>query len=329
MDILKTRELPESQDFRRKSTLGVAIISVLLLAPFSLNNFLQGHLLLGGGSLVIVVILAVNAWVIYRGRFYPLVTLLTLIPATLYFLVLSLHEQGIIGALWCYPALLAFYFMLPERMAWVSNLVLLSVIIPQAWDVFDHALAARVAATLLAVSVFSAIFVRVMSSLQNKLHSLAVTDSLTGVYNRLPLERSLEESIQHSNRTREPMTLLLLDLDHFKKINDRLGHDAGDIVLRSVGKLLRDRLRSVDKVFRMGGEEFLVLLFGASSRDGLKLGEELRAAIEALHPLPDQTITASIGLSTLQAGEPWSQWLKRGDENLYRAKLEGRNLVIG
>jgi len=317
-----------ASNFRSKATLGVAVAALFLLTPFSVNNFIQGRYVLGAGSLAIVAILAANAWSIRRMRDYSSLTLLALVPAVLFFLVLSLRSQGIVGALWCYPAVISFYFMLPERKAWVANVALLVVAVPQAWVVLETPLAARVAATLLAVSVFSAIFVRVIIDQQLKLQALASTDPLTGLSNRTLLRATLEQAIQQNGRTSTPMTLLALDLDRFKAINDTLGHDAGDTVLRRVGELLQRRMRRVDKVFRLGGEEFLALLYGTDAENGQQVAEELRGAVASLDLLPNKPVTVSIGVATLQPGEDWTSWMKRSDDNLYRAKADGRDRVV-
>jgi diguanylate cyclase (GGDEF)-like protein len=244
-----------------------------------------------------------------------------------FFLAFALRKQGIIGALWCYPAVISFYFMLPERKAWIANAVLLAVALPQAWGALEAPLAARVAATLLAVSAFSAIFVRVIIDQQRRLEAQAITDPLTGLSNRTTLRAALEQAIQQSSRTRTPMTLVALDLDRFKSINDSLGHDAGDSVLRAVGDLLHRRIRRADKVFRLGGEEFLALLYGTNEENGRRVAEELRGAVASLALLPDRPVTVSIGVATLRPDESWIEWMKRSDENLYRAKASGRDRV--
>lgn len=305
----------------------MAVAALFLLTPFSINNFLQGRLFLGAGSLAIVGLLAFNAWSITRGRYYSSFTLIGLVPAVIFFLVFALHKQGIVGALWCYPAAISFYFMLPERKAWIANAALLFVTLPQAWIVLELPLATRVAATLVAVSAFSAIFVRVIAGQQRRLEAQALTDPLTGLANRTLLRASLEQAIQQNHRTGAPMTLVALDLDHFKSINDTLGHDAGDTVLRGVGELLHRRIRRADKVFRLGGEEFLALLYGTDAEKGRRVAEELRGAIGSLPLLPDRSVTVSIGVAALRPGEEWTEWMRRGDENLYRAKAAGRDRV--
>ena len=124
------------------------------------------------------------------------------------------------------------------------------------------------------------------------------------------------------------MTIIALDLDRFKLINDTQGHDTGDMVLRGIGEFLNNRFRRIDKVFRLGGEEFLALLHGTDLDNGFNIAEELRSKVESLAIIPGQKITVSMGIAAYQAGEDWNEWMKRADENLYRAKLEGRNRVM-
>ncbi len=253
--------------------------------------------------------------------------LLFLVPAVLFFLTLAFKQQGIFGALWSYPALLSFYCMLPERKAWLANVALLCVVLPRAWMVLDSAIALRVMFTLLAVSVISVIFLRVISVQQRQLQTLAVRDALTGLYNRALLHATLEQAVEQSQRSGVPMGLLTLDLDYFKNINDTLGHEAGDQVLRSVGKFLLQRLRRSDSAFRLGGEEFLILLYGTNAENSRRLAEELRDAIANLAILPHYPVTVSIGVAALEAGEDWQTWMKRSDQQLYDAKQKGRNRV--
>lgn len=308
--------------------MSVAAAAVFLLTPFALNNFFQDRILLGVGSLVIVIMLAANAWSIRRGRYYPKITFLSIVLPTVFFLDMALRKQGIIGLLWCYPGVVAFYFMLPERMAWVGNAVLLAVAIPDSWFVFDSEVAPRATITLISVSIFSAIFVRVISVQHGLLQTQAVTDSLTGLSNRVLLDTSLEQAIEQNRRTGADMTLVALDLDHFKRINDTLGHDAGDSVLRKIGELFRSRVRRSDKAFRVGGEEFVVLLYGTDLESGRRFAEELRATVESVQILPDCTVTISVGVAALKPGETWREWMKRSDERLYDAKSLGRNRVV-
>jgi len=302
---------------------------LLILTPFSINNFIQGRTILGAGSLAVVGFLAFNAWSItVHNRYYATLTFFGMVPTIVFFLTISLQAQGMIGVFWCYPAVLTFYFMLPERMAWIANALLLIVVVPQAWGILPDPLSIRMIATLLTVSVFSAIFVRVITEQQDRLQEQAVTDPLTGVLNRVLLQSSLVQAIQQNKRTGVPMTLVAIDLDHFKTINDTLGHNAGDKVLRGVGDLLTKRCRLVDKVFRLGGEEFLTLLYGTDVENGCRVAEELRQAVASASIIRGHNVTASLGVATLQSGEDWDEWLGRSDAKLYEAKVQGRDRVV-
>jgi diguanylate cyclase (GGDEF)-like protein len=317
-----------SLDFRVEATLGVASTSLLLLTPFAVNNVLQGRHLVGAGSLAIVAALVATAWGCLRGRYRPNLTLASLVPAILFFLLLALRTQGVIGALWSYPALLSFYFVLPERHAWAANGALLCVVLPQAWSVLDAPVALRASATLVAVSVFSAIFVRVIGDQQRRLLAQAATDPLTGLSNRSLFDATIEHAVAHSQRSGKPLTLVAIDVDYFKAINDSLGHAAGDSVLQGLGELLRKRLRSSDRAFRLGGEEFLAVLYGADAQSGLRIAEELRRSLWSTSLLENRPVSASLGVATLQPGEGGMECLKRADANLYRAKQTGRNRVV-
>ena len=157
----------------------------------------------------------------------------------------------------------------------------------------------------------------------------AVIDPLTGMLNRKALMNRVSELAQQSAVTGEPVGLILGDLDRFKEINDSQGHAAGDAVLTDVAYLLRKRLRAFDLVYRVGGEEFLVLLPGASTRKSAKIAEGLRRAIEAEAVGEGTNLTISFGVaaSARGTGFDYTQVFAAADEALYEAKSEGRNRV--
>jgi diguanylate cyclase (GGDEF)-like protein len=301
---------------------------MLLLTPFMLNHLRQGRIPLGIGTLVIVLTLTTMAWLGSRGRHYPWLTFLGLPPAVLVFILIAFREQAVIGALWCYPAVLTFYFTLPEKKAWAANAALYAGAVPMAWLTLETSVAARVAATLLGVSVFSAIFVRVIDGQHPALQERAVRDSLTGLHNRTLLATTLEQATEQARRSGTPMTLLALDLDDFKAVNDEHGHLVGDDVLRGVADVLRARLRKSDLAFRLGGEEFLAFLYGTDEEQGRRVAEELRAGIEARPMIPSRPVTVSIGVASFTGDEAWEAWMRRCDRKLYDAKARRRNRIV-
>lgn len=161
---------------------------------------------------------------------------------------------------------------------------------------------------------------------------LAMFDELTGLFNRRVLMERLHVEVERSRRFESPLTVLMLDIDHFKPINDAHGHAMGDAVLRNVGAIVRGKARQVDIAGRYGGEEFCILLPETPQAGGLTFAEALRGEIEQfIHALDEKSlsVTASIGLAALNPGDELdaSALLKAADDALYRAKRNGRNQV--
>jgi diguanylate cyclase (GGDEF)-like protein len=156
----------------------------------------------------------------------------------------------------------------------------------------------------------------------------ALRDPLTDTGNRIAMDQTLQREIEMSRRHSQPLSLLMLDIDHFKQINDTYGHSAGDEVLKAVATSIKSQLRNVDMVFRFGGEEFMILLSNTSREAAAMVGERLRFAAQAQDYVAEgKTIelTVSLGCSTLLPGESAESLLRRADSALYVAKREGRN----
>jgi diguanylate cyclase (GGDEF)-like protein/PAS domain S-box-containing protein len=164
--------------------------------------------------------------------------------------------------------------------------------------------------------------------LESRLNELATTDGLTGAFNRRHGQEWLEAAVQTAQRLNHPLGFVLLDIDHFKQVNDRFGHDAGDDVLQALAGLLRKRIRRTDAVARWGGEEFAVVLPGTDENGTRRFAEELLAAIRELSTPDGQPITASLGAVVFQPGESAGELVKRADRLMYRAKQSGRDRVV-
>src|SRR3569623_215265 len=157
---------------------------------------------------------------------------------------------------------------------------------------------------------------------------LLLVDALTGIPNRRALETALHVEAERMKRTGTPFCVALLDVDHFKRVNDVHGHGAGDEVLRAVGGTLSSQARVTDTVGRWGGEEFLAVLNGTLAGAQV-FGERTRASIERLRCPPVERVTISIGLAEVQPGELVLDAVARADKRLYEAKSSGRNRVCG
>lgn len=160
-----------------------------------------------------------------------------------------------------------------------------------------------------------------------ELEQLVATDHLTGAWNRTHLNRVIPAEITRSTVYRQPLSLILLDVDHFKRINDTLGHPAGDAVLCELVRLLRSRIRASDLLFRWGGEEFVIMISAAGYRHAETVAETLREAVARHQFAGVGSVTVSLGVAEHDGNEESEAWFRRLDKALYAAKDGGRNRV--
>jgi diguanylate cyclase (GGDEF)-like protein/hemerythrin-like metal-binding protein len=160
-----------------------------------------------------------------------------------------------------------------------------------------------------------------------ELERASATDHLTGAWNRAHLDRTIEAELSRALRYQQPVTLLLIDVDHFKAVNDNFGHATGDAVLRELVRRMRSAVRASDIVFRWGGEEFAVLATGTGYRSAERLAGKLREAVAGQAFPVVGPVTISLGVAELDANEDAPAWFNRLDQMLYKAKAEGRNRV--
>ncbi len=158
----------------------------------------------------------------------------------------------------------------------------------------------------------------------DELQRQAVTDSLTGLDNRRQLVHDLEHEVARTTRSREALTVIMIDLDNFKAFNDSHGHVAGDRCLQAFGRYLGSAVRAVDIAGRYGGEEFLIILPDTDSNLAYNVGNRIRQTWKRA----EQSVTFSAGIAQLQPGESWTQLVQRADAALYRAKDDGRDCVV-
>ncbi|WP_445772163.1 GGDEF domain-containing protein [Rheinheimera sp.] len=155
-------------------------------------------------------------------------------------------------------------------------------------------------------------------------------DPLTGVFNRHNLQLKLQNELQRASRSKQHVSIVMIDVDHFKKVNDSLGHVAGDLALCHVVKLARDQLRPYDAIFRYGGEEFLICLPDTGSDAALTIANRIRKHIaqSKISALPELKLTISVGVATSSTEiADWQQLIQDADRALYQAKRQGRNQV--
>jgi diguanylate cyclase (GGDEF)-like protein len=164
-----------------------------------------------------------------------------------------------------------------------------------------------------------------------KLEKLAITDGLTKLFNSRHFYYQLEVEAGRAQRYNHALSLLLLDIDFFKKYNDRHGHLAGDMVLVRIGQIIKSCLRTIDTAYRYGGEEFTVILPETSGPEAVTVAQRIGAAVrrEIFHPVPDHpvTITISTGVAEYQPREALTGFVQRADRAMYLSKEKGRDSV--
>lgn len=311
----------------------VGLIITLFITPYAIYRLLSGNLVVGIADLLIVlssIMVVIYAWrtgdTVRSGQFLAVVFCVgTLIVC---------FNLGTNGVFWAYPLLVFIFFLVSPLTAVVLSMLMLGILIladllvPGMIFQSHHQLLAF-AVTAFISSFFAYVFAYRTQLQRSELKKLASIDSLTGAGNRHTLNAELELAMQLKQRLQTQFGVILFDLDHFKQINDNYGHRKGDEILVQLVPLISSVLRQSDRVFRYGGEEFLVLLRDINAADLPHLAEKIRLNVERRLLLPDgKPVTLSAGFAMLQPDEGWEQWLHRADMALYQAKNNGRNQVV-
>lgn len=311
--------------FMQRSYLGLALLFFLLVPPFALNNLLQGRWMLGTLSWAVLLAIGWNAWqVLVHGRYSVWSTLLLLAPTVAVFLSVSLQQQGVIAVFWCYLCVIAFYFILPERLAWIANGGILAVLLPQFVLELSLPISLRVVMTLLMVSALVAIFVRVINSQQRQLAHLAELDSLTGALQRSLLNAALQRSLAADT----PAALVLFGVDRFREFNERHGHDRGDELLVAIAGQLRRAAPPQAQLYRHGSGSFLLLLPATAERAASESAADLLQGLVGGELLPGVQVRLSAAATQAQQGDDHERWLSRVESLLQQARLGGGGRLV-
>lgn len=287
----------------------------------------RGRLLLAGLMTFVAGFLLLNAyWLARRSRpVVPYGVLTAAVAATACF---ATWYQGYYGVFWAFPILFGAYFVLPRRHATVIGVSLTATLTAIMAAEVGWPPAVRAFASMGLTLFMISWALTIIGELQRALMEQAITDPLTGAYNRRHLQAELARLSSPEPGVRATHSLLAIDVDHFKRVNDRFGHAEGDIVLQRLVAAITARKRSSDLLFRTGGEEFMLLLHRTSPAQARAIAEDLRERLESQAWLPNgDTVTISIGVNTWAPGQSVDEWLRGADRALYEAKREGRNRV--
>jgi diguanylate cyclase (GGDEF)-like protein len=241
----------------------------------------------------------------------------------------AVYILGAPGVYWFYPAVVANFFLVDRRRALVIALLSLTTVLVGGGFAASLTDAASFFVTALVSALLTYAFAYRTAMQRTQLETLATKDALTGVFNRRSLLDELERARKTIVREQRSYGILVLDLDLFKNINDQHGHAAGDLVLIDFARLLEQHIRKDDRLFRYGGEEFVILVQKIAEESLRSMAEHLRSVTEQQIHTPDgKAVTTSIGGALLGPGEAVEAWFARADAALYSAKNAGRNRVL-
>lgn len=311
------------------------------LGGFSILQFISGNHLFASLEVLLTLVLLFGAWRIVRVRNMTPWIFLYIIPTSFFInYIIIMPEASKAAFVWVYTIPLMSYLLLGRARGFLLSTPLM--IIPTLLYFEQNKVALDTAGLIdlgnaVACGLLIIAFVHIYETLRAAAHAqlehIAQTDSLTGVMSRGSFQQALESSIAEAERSHTPLVLVIMDIDHFKGVNDDWGHDAGDQALRHMSTLLKQRVRVTDSVGRLGGEEFGVLLRGTDSDRAASLIEALRVQIvstplqygEDIVPL-----SATFGLAEWPLdGQTANELYRCADKRLYLGKSRGRNQLVG
>jgi diguanylate cyclase (GGDEF)-like protein len=303
---------------------GILAVSVTLLAYLRLLDSQWTLASVDMGFVGIMLLLFLFVYVSRKTRTAGILIALGFISAAL----TSTLLLGPSEIFWAFPALMVAYFMLDARQATILTGGFVGCFLAIVWDDLSAVALTKICLTLvitvLLANAFSLTNRRQLEDLRRKVN----VDPLTGAGNRRAQNLKLDSVAAIFRRNESPATLLILDIDHFKRINDTYGHIVGDQILIELNELVCRNTRATESLYRYGGKEFVLVAEQTALDDAVELAKKVRSLIEQHRFTGGIQVTVSIGVAQLQRKEDAEGWLSRADAALYQAKGRGRNQVI-
>jgi diguanylate cyclase (GGDEF)-like protein len=325
---MKTIRYRLSKDFQLAIVSLMGFIVLLGISPFMILRALNGQW--QGFAVDLLILCGISGIIAYSWLSGQ-----TRIPSLLlacfigFMGVVAIHILGAAGRYWFYPVIVACFFLVHRRHALGIAFVSLLVVMTNGTLESSASDNASFAVTVTVCALLSYVFAYRTEVQRNQLETLATKDALTGTFNRHLLLEELERAHRIYAREQSNFGILILDLDHFKSINDLHGHQAGDQVLVKLARLLEQQIRKNDRLFRYGGEEFVILAHGVTEGTLDAMACNLRVAVESHLLCPNgKPITVSIGGAMLRDNETVDTWFARADTALYTCKNGGRNQIF-
>lgn len=283
---------------------------------------------LEAGALTCVALAFVLTGVIYRNELAPQWINFLFICALGTLVSVSLKSTGMMGVYWMYPVLAMVFFMFDKTIFVLVIMLIYALFAAVMYKFLPFEYAWRIGLSMLVLISVGAVFLLMMSYMQRNISKLYATDPLTAFYRRDYVTEMLQRAIQKAERSHQPVSAMMLDLDSFRSVNDKFGYMFGDEVLKETARRIARHCRAQDIALRSGGAEFLIIF---PNTDIKQAAELTGAVLDGLRHDPFAiksmmtTVTGSAGVAQWRAGQGWGEWLERVDAAKDKAKSQGRN----
>lgn len=319
-------------DFQLSIITLMGFFAVLGISPYAVYRLAEGNYVVGAADVTIVTSTMLAVFYAWRtgDTVKPGIVVCIVFSAAATLIAIKL---GVNGLFWIYPLTLFNFFMVSPGKALTATFMMLGTLVFYELGISDtvfesHYQMTSFLVTSLLASLLAFIFASRTRNQRDQLQALTVQDPLTGAGNRRAMNEALHQAGSSQRRQGDSYAVLLMDLDHFKQVNDNYGHQAGDEVLIDFVELIRRYSRKDDRLFRFGGEEFLLLLPNTDQPSLQAVASNLQEQINQHLHGPGGSVSMSSGGATLRRGEHWESLLERADQRLYQAKSAGRNRAI-
>lgn len=301
-------------------------LALVSLGGFGIFRFINGEFLLSFIDLTVSALFAYALVQVLRNTLTDNIKLL-LVIVSMIAVCAVIYSKGKTSTYWAYPPITGAFFFLGIRKAIPINIIFIMTVLAILSTSTPITEFFSILSSLVLICLFGYTSSARSDHNKKQLRKLAELDPLTTLNNRRYLQEELLKEIDAHRRGIHNSSLILLDLDHFKKVNDDYGHTVGDNILVQFSRMLKSVIRETDKVYRYGGEEFIIIANNTRLENAGKLAESLRQMTENTISVNKKAITVSIGVAEVDNDDSAISWLHRADHALYKAKNANRNIV--
>lgn len=326
--IRKTSTMSQVNSIESNLYIFASTTALIIILSFAFYKSTTGEPIIALIDFTICLLFAFGLWLKSRDRLTIKIKLASILLCSFCVLALIYIKGNISSIYWVYPIVTGIFFLVGSRLSLPINIIFIIMSMSIASLNISTLQLINFSSSLILVCISGYIFSVRTEVYQKQLTTLADIDPLTKIKNRHSLEEELLSEIALNKNNIHTSSLLILDLDFFKKINDTYGHTVGDNILISFANMLKTTIRETDKVYRYGGEEFIIIANNTRLEKAGKLAEHLRETTERTIRVGNEPVTVSIGITEVRKEDTETSWLDRADQALYKAKKFNRNIVF-